>query len=244
MNIYPAIDLQSGKCVRLFQGSYDQVTEYDEDPIKMARDFVSQGAKRLHIVDLDGAKKGEPVNLDLILKIKESTRAQIQMGGGIRSPEKARHILKSRIDRIIIGSLAISNPSEIKTWIKEFGPDQIVLALDIRLDEKQVPRLALHGWQTPSDKNLWDLIAEYEESGLKHVLCTDIGKDGTLTGPNISLYQECINRFPQILFQASGGIGSLKDLQELSTIPVDGAIIGKAIYEKKFTVHEALRIGK
>ncbi len=240
MNIYPAIDLKSGKCVRLYQGSYNHVTQYDENPITQATSFAAQGAKTLHVVDLDGAKEGAPVNLDLIVKIKAAAGANIQSGGGIRTKKQANTILTAGIDRIIVGSIAISKPDEIKGWIAEFGPEKIVLALDIRLDELNVPKLALHGWLTPSEKSLWDLIEEYQNSGLKHVLCTDIGKDGTLSGPNFSLYQECVQRYPDILFQASGGISQLQDLQELSKIPVSGAIIGKALYENKFTLLQAI----
>ena len=237
MNIYPAIDIKSGECVRLYKGSYDQVTVYEKDPLKMAQLFLDAGSKYLHVVDLDGAKLGQSVNLNLILKIKSNTDLIIQTGGGIRNYEQAKYILDNNIDRIIIGSLAVSNPIEIKRWLAEFGPEKIVLALDVRNE-----KLAVHGWQTESHVTLWSLLDDYANSGLKHVLCTDIDKDGTLTGPNINLYKTCVEQYPDISFQASGGISQLDDLRQLKDIPVSGVIIGKALYENKFSLTEALNV--
>ncbi|HEV2614243.1 MAG TPA: 1-(5-phosphoribosyl)-5-[(5-phosphoribosylamino)methylideneamino]imidazole-4-carboxamide isomerase [Gammaproteobacteria bacterium] len=237
MNIYPAIDLLNGQCVRLYKGSYDHVTVYESDPLKMAQLFAQQGAKNLHIVDLDGAKAGQAVNLEIILAIKKNTDLIIQTGGGIRTYEQAKNILNKNIDRIIVGSVAVSNPSEIKNWIREFGPEKIVLALDVRNE-----KLAVHGWEADSEKSLWELLDEYQDSGLKHVLCTDINLDGTLSGPNVNLYKSCVNNYPDILFQASGGMSNLNDLSALAKIPVSGIIIGKALYENKFTLSEALRV--
>lgn len=237
MKIYPAIDIKSGKCVRLYKGSYDLVTVYEENPITMALEFKKQGAEYLHIVDLDGAKLGQSVNLDLILDIKKQSELIIQTGGGIRDLEQATQLLNAGIDRIIVGSLAVSNPTEIKRWLSEFGPDRIVLALDVRQE-----MLAVHGWQTDSQVTLWSLLEEYSTAGLKHVLCTDIDQDGTLEGPNFELYKKGRDKFPDILFQASGGVSSLEDLQKLSVIPVSGVIIGKALYENKFSLREALNV--
>lgn len=240
MNIYPAIDLMSGECVRLYQGRYDQVTVYENNPIRLAIAFAKQGASILHIVDLDGAKQGKSVNLDLIIKIKEITGLAVQMGGGIRSRKQVSEILNQRIDRVILGSIAISNPGIVKEWIEEFGYERFVLALDIRMDESNAPKLVLHGWETRSEKNLWELLDEYLSSSLRHVLCTDVSRDGTLRGPNINLYTECISRYPSIAFQASGGVSALTDLRALSSIPVTSVIVGKALYENKFSLGDAL----
>ncbi|MDX2163937.1 MAG: 1-(5-phosphoribosyl)-5-[(5-phosphoribosylamino)methylideneamino]imidazole-4-carboxamide isomerase [Gammaproteobacteria bacterium] len=235
MNIYPAIDIKSGECVRLYKGSYDQVTVYEKDPIKMAQRFSEARANYLHVVDLDGAKEGKPVNAEIIIAIKNKFNFIIQTGGGIRNYKQAKNILDNNVDRIVVGSLAVSNPTEIIHWLDEFGPEKIVLALDVR-DEK----LALHGWETPSELSLWEILEKYHKNGLKHVLCTDINKDGTLMGPNIDLYKTCVEKYPHIQFQASGGICQLEDLKNLKQIPVSGVIIGKALYENKFSLQDAL----
>lgn len=235
MKLYPAIDLLNGKCVRLYKGLYDQSTVYDNNPLSMALKFAEQGAKNLHVVDLDGAKSGQAVNLDIIINIKKNTDLIIQTGGGIRTRDQANTILNSGIDKIIVGSLAVSNPSEIKSWIKGFGAERIVLALDTRNE-----KLAVHGWEAESEKSLWELLDDYQDSGLMHVICTDINLDGTLEGPNMNLYKIAVKKYPDILFQASGGISNLRDLKKLSEIPVSGTIIGKALYENKFTLREAL----
>ncbi len=239
MNIYPAIDLKSGKCVRLYQGSYEQVTLYANDPVDVAKTFAKQGATVLHVVDLDGAKQGKSENLDLIEKISRESGLWVQTGGGIRTRQNVYDILNKGIARVVLGSIAISQPQEVRKWIHELGSDRIVLALDIRMDANNEPKLALHGWQKPSEKSLWQILDEYQESGLQHVLCTDILCDGTLQGPNINLYKECMWRYPNLHLQASGGVSSLNDLRELALIPVSGVIIGKALYENKFTLSAA-----
>lgn len=240
MNIYPAIDLLSGQCVRLYQGGYDQVTVYENNPIKIAKAFAEQGAGGLHVVDLDGAKQGYSVNLDLIIQIKKVTGLEVQMGGGIRSRNQIKEILNQGIDRVILGSIAILNPESVKKWIKEFGCERFVLALDVRIDELNYPQLFLQGWERSSCENLWSLLDRYQNSALKNVLCTDIYRDGTLNGPNIKLYKECCTRYPEISFQASGGVSTLKDLTALANIPVASVIVGKALYENKFSLVEAL----
>lgn len=240
MNIYPAIDLKSGLCVRLYQGCYDQVTVYEKDPIKLAKSFAEQGATIMHVVDLDGAKEGKSMNLDLILKMALESAIKIQMGGGIRTKQQVNDLIRQGIYRVVLGSIAVLKPQDVKEWIREFGPERIVLAFDVRMDEKQEPKLALQGWQTQSDQSLWQLLDEYQDASLRHVLCTDIHCDGTMRGPNFNLYKECVKRYPAINFQASGGVSSLNDLRELAAIPVSGAILGKAMYENKVTLATAL----
>lgn len=241
MNIYPAIDLKSGECVRLYQGCYDKITSYDQDPCMRAKSFFDQGATTIHVVDLDGAKQGKSANLDLILKIAQETDLKIQMGGGIRTKQQVKHLLNEGISRVVLGSIAILHTDDVKEWIQELGCEQIVLAFDVRLDKNGEPKLALHGWQSLSEKSLWQLIDEYADVSLLHVLCTDIQRDGTLQGPNVTLYEECVRRYPSIHFQASGGISTLNDLRALSAIPVASAIVGKAIYENKFSLESALK---
>lgn len=240
MNIYPAIDLKSGQCVRLYQGQYDQITLYNDDPINLAKSFAEQGATWLHVVDLDGAKNGESIHLDLILKIKKESGLHIQTGGGIRTKLEINKMLQNGIDRIILGSIAVTKPDEVKSWLNVFGEEQIALALDVKIDKAMNPILAIHGWQTTSHLTLWKLLDDYQDSLLKHVLCTDIARDGTLMGCNIDLYKECLKKYPSLCFQASGGIHNLSDLRALSSIAISSVVIGKALYENKFSLRNAL----
>ncbi len=240
MKIYPAIDLKSGLCVRLRQGSYENVTIYERDPVLQAQLFEAEGAEALHIVDLDGAKAGKSMNLDIIRQIATKTNLEIQVGGGIRTLDQLNHIFKMGIQKAILGSIAISDVKTTKKWIAQFGADRIVLALDIRLDVNNLPMLSIHGWQQSAEKNLWQLLDEYKDVGLKHVLCTDIMRDGLLQGPNINLYRECVRRYPDLNFQASGGVSALTDLKKLSDIAISEIIIGKALYENKFSLKSAL----
>lgn len=242
MNIYPAIDLLSGQCVRLQKGLFDEITQYSNDPVLMADHFAKQGANELHIVDLDGAKQGFCAQFNLIVKIAKNTNLAIQVGGGIRTKEQIHSYLSNGIERVILGSIAISQTDEIIKWLQEFGSDRIVLAADIKINAQGDPQLNSLGWQKSESLNLWDFLDRYENTPLKHVLCTDINRDGTLKGPNLDLYAECARRYPHIEFQASGGIGNLEDLKNLSEIPVSGVIIGKAIYENKISLLEALRL--
>ncbi len=239
MQIYPAIDLKNGQCVRLYQGSYDQVTIYENDPLKTAVSFAEQGAEFIHIVDLDGAKQGHSVNLSIIEQIARETDLTVQTGGGIRSEQQVTDLLAAGISRVVLGSIAAKEIATVKKWLDQYGADKIVLALDIRFDDAGVPRLAVHGWQTATEKSLWDILDDYQSSAL-HVLCTDIALDGTLQGPNVKLYQACVDRYPQLQFQASGGISCLNDLTQLAKVPVASVIIGKALYENKFSLRSAL----
>jgi len=239
MNIYPAIDLKSGECVRLYKGSFTDVTVYEKDPVQVAIDYAEQGATDLHIIDLDGAKEGNPANVELIARILQVTRLQVQVGGGIRTKAQIEAYFNQGVSRVIVGSMAITDPSTVKSWLNEYGDDKIVLALDVRMDEKKQPLVATHGWQVNSTTALWDILDLYLDVPLKNILCTDISRDGTLEGPNVELYKECITRYPQLLFQASGGVSSLQDLEDLARIPVSGAIVGKALYENQFSLVEA-----
>lgn len=239
MIIYPAIDLRRGNCVRLIHGDFDKETYYSNDPVKIACYYASMGAKFLHVVDLDGAKAGYPIQHDLIFQIQRKSRLNIQVGGGIRDKAAIEQLLKHNISRVILGSIAVNQPSLVKKWLNEFGKDKIILAFDIKINAQGNPAIATQGWQTLSNKILWDLLDEYAPL-VKHVLCTDISRDGTLQGPNQSLYQICSLHYPDINFQASGGVQSVEDLKILKKIPIDGVVIGKALYEKKFSLKEAI----
>ncbi|MGB6977165.1 MAG: 1-(5-phosphoribosyl)-5-[(5-phosphoribosylamino)methylideneamino]imidazole-4-carboxamide isomerase [Gammaproteobacteria bacterium] len=242
MIIYPAIDLQSGKCVRLYKGQFDKATLYSDDPFEVASAYAQQGAEYLHVVDLDGAQKGKSTQLELILALAKATKLQLQMGGGIRTYEQMIACLKHGISRVVLGSKAILQGDDVKKWLAEFGAERIVLALDVSFDPTGVPLLVYNGWQKTSSKSLWQLLDEYQTTCLKHVLCTDVGRDGTLQGPNNDLYQQCVQRYPALHFQASGGIHSLADINALANISVAGIIIGKALYESSFSLNDALRV--
>ena len=239
MIIYPAIDVRNGNCVRLFQGDFAEETCYSQNPIEVVKTYASEGATCVHVVDLEGAKQGYPVQQNLIIQMQRESHLNIQIGGGIRDKETIDLLLNEGISRVVLGSIAVNKPSIVKKWLKHYGSEKIALALDVRIDHAKDPILATQGWKRLSDKRLWDLLDSYRFH-VKHVLCTDIDRDGTLKGPNIALYKTCCERYPEIYFQASGGIQSLKDLQELNRIPVAGVVIGKALYEKKFSLETAI----
>ena len=240
MIIYPAIDLRQGHCVRLSQGRFDQATTYAEDPLTVAREFAAAGAAWLHVVDLDGAKDGNAAQTELIGRLAAHSGVKVQTGGGIRSEDQINAYLDSGIARVVIGSLALTNPGLVSTWLDRFGRDRIVLALDVKPDDDSW-RVATHGWQKISGRTLFEVIDEYGAAYLRHLLCTDVARDGLLAGPNVALYREIHARYPKLAVQASGGVASLADLMALKETGVAGAVVGKALYEGKFTLAEALQ---
>lgn len=239
MQIYPAIDLSGGQCIRLTQGDFNQATIYESNPLLQAKKFIDQGATWLHMVDLDGAKDPAQHQLPLIEQIIEQTPLTIQTGGGIRSLEDVTIRLQAGVERVIIGSLAVQQPEVVEQILNVHGAAHIVLALDVFIED-EVPMVATHGWQQTSEKDLHQVIARFIDLGLKHVLCTDIHCDGTLMGPNFALYRSITERYPELAVQASGGVSQLEDLSQLREIGVNGVIIGKALYENRFTLSEAL----
>jgi phosphoribosylformimino-5-aminoimidazole carboxamide ribotide isomerase len=238
--IIPAIDLIEGKVVRLYQGDYEQTTEYTLDPIDVVNQYADDGAQWLHIVDLTGAKDTAKRQLQLISDMVATKRMRFQSGGGVRTKEDVQGLLNAGVERVVIGSLAVTQPELVEAWMQEFGPEHIVLALDINIDEQGNKFVATHGWQKDSGVSIETLIKRYSKVGLQHVLCTDISRDGTLQGANDSLYSEVAKQFPDIQWQASGGIGSLKDIEVLKPTNVAGVILGRALLEGKFTVKEAI----
>lgn len=236
MIIYPAIDLIDGQCVRLHKGDFNQKTTYNASPIEVAKDYQEQGAEWLHLVDLDGARDPENRQIPVIQEIIQATGLKVQTGGGIRHADDVAMLLEAGASRIVIGSLCVKNPEVTKDILQKFGTDKICLAMDVLPKDNQY-FVAVSGWQEESNVLLNDLINDYMKEGLKHVLCTDISRDGAMTGSNIKLYQEMQKNFPTIKIQASGGVKSLDDIRELDSA---GVIIGKALYENIFTVREAL----
>jgi phosphoribosylformimino-5-aminoimidazole carboxamide ribotide isomerase len=236
--VIPAIDLKGGLCVRLFQGEFDQQTDYSNDPVSVAREFAILGCPILHMVDLDGARSGEQTNRGIVSQVADQTAFKIQLGGGIRNTETVRSWLAGGVSRCVIGSLAVDEADLVKGWLAEFGPDRIVLALDVRINDAGEPRLATHGWTKESRLTLWQCVDDYREHGLEHVLCTDISRDGAMSGPNIDLYREFISRYPAIRLQASGGVRHLGDLENLREAGAAAAISGRALLDGRISKEE------
>ncbi|MGB6189663.1 MAG: 1-(5-phosphoribosyl)-5-[(5-phosphoribosylamino)methylideneamino]imidazole-4-carboxamide isomerase [Aeromonas molluscorum] len=238
--IIPAIDLINGQVVRLYQGDYDQKTEYASAPQARFDEYVSQGAVQLHLVDLDGAKDAKARQLALIAQLLDATDAPVQVGGGVRSEQDVADLLAAGANRVVIGSTAVKSPDLVASWMEKYGPEQIVLALDVNIDPQGNRKIAVAGWQEDSGITIEALIERFLPAGLKHVLCTDISRDGTLQGTNVALYRDLCARFPSIAFQASGGIGGLGDIEALKGSGVKGIILGRALLEGKFSVSEAI----
>ena len=242
MIVYPAIDLKGGVCVRLMHGRFDQVTRYDENPAARLAGFALSGASWAHIVDLDGAEAGRAMQHGLIRELAGSIDIRIQSGGGVRSDDDIRALLAAGVDRVVIGSLAITRPEAVAGWLEQFGPERITLALDVRADgDHYVP--ALKGWTETAGIDLWAALDRYPPGTVRHVLVTDVGRDGALTGPNLDLLAEIIQRRPDLALQASGGVATLDDLTAAKAIGCDGIIVGRALYEARFTVAEAVASG-
>ncbi|MCO6556946.1 MAG: 1-(5-phosphoribosyl)-5-[(5-phosphoribosylamino)methylideneamino]imidazole-4-carboxamide isomerase [Gilliamella sp.] len=238
--IIPALDLIDGNVVRLHQGDYGQKRDYGNDPLLRLRDYEKQGAKLLHLVDLTGAKDPQKRQILLIQTLINGVQIPVQVGGGIRTEKDIQSLLSAGAARIVIGSTAIKQPELVKQWFSKYGAERLVLALDVRIDNQGNKYVAIHGWQEDSCQTLEQVIDDYLPYGLRHVLCTDISKDGTLSGSNVKLYQEISRKYPQIAFQASGGIGQLSDVKALKDSGVKGVIVGRALLEEKFTVQEAI----
>jgi len=234
--IYPAIDMRDGKCVRLTQGDYDQETIYGDSPFDMAKQFVEEGAEWIHMVDLDGAKDGKRINDEYVLRVVNELPAKVQVGGGIRTEQDVVHYLDKGVDRVIIGSLAVTNPALVKEWLGKYG-DRIAIGLDAKDGF-----VATHGWIETSSLRAVDLGCELAEAGAKTFIFTDIATDGMLSGPNVDAVIELAEATGAEII-ASGGVSSLEDLRILQAVSgsgVTGAIVGKAIYTNKFTVKEAV----
>ena len=230
MKIIPAIDLRRGQCVRLLKGDFDQCTTYDKSPVDLVQYYEQLGFTELHIVDLDGALTGNPSNQRMIESVCTSTGMQVQIGGGVRSREVVAGWIDMGVSRCVIGSVAVDNPVEVKKWIEDFGADRFVLAFDVRHTNGE-PRPAIDGWTRDTELTLWDWVAEYVAVGARRILCTDIERDGAMTGPSLSLYSDLMTRFPGIFLQASGGVRSVADLDSLAKVRASAAIVGRALLD-------------
>ena len=238
--IIPAIDLIDGRVVRLEKGDFNTVTQFDYSPLEQLKLYQDAGSELLHLVDLDGARNPQNRQLSLIRELVQNLDTPVQVGGGVRSEQDVVALLEAGVARVVIGSLTVSQPETVADWLKHYGPDKITAALDVRLNENNEPEVLTQGWQKGSGQLLTEVIAPLLEAGLTDVLCTDIDRDGMLTGPNIELYKRLVTDYPQIRWQASGGIATLDDLRRLKAINIGGIIIGKALLAGRFTIEEAL----
>ncbi len=238
MLIIPAIDLKDGRCVRLAKGDFDAVTRYG-DPVDQAKAFAGAGAQWIHVVDLDGAQAGAARQTGLIGAIANAADVNIQCGGGVRSAGDVTNLLDAGVARVVAGSIAVKDPEEFSGWLDEFGAERLCAAFDVRPEGGHYG-VATHGWTEHSGVSLMAAIGRIPEGALRHALITDVSRDGMLAGPNVALYAEVMRRFPAIAMQASGGVATLEDLAALKPTGVAGVIVGRALYEKKFTLEDAL----
>ena len=231
--IIPAIDLIEGKCVRLSQGDYARKTVYNEDPLEVAKMFEDAGIRRLHLVDLDGAKAKHIVNYKVLERIASKTNLIIDFGGGLKSDNDLEIAFNSGAAMITGGSIAVKDRDTFLSWLRKYGAEKIILGADAK-DKK----IAVSGWTEATELSIIDFIKSYFEKGIKKVIATDISRDGMLTGPSFELYQEILNEFPGIFLIASGGIASMDDIYKLAKMNIPGVITGKAIYEGKVSLNE------
>ena len=238
MRLIPAIDVRHGRCVRLLRGDFDAETRYDVEPGALLAKYHTYGADWLHVVDLDGAQGAAHSNRELILELCRQRSLNLQVGGGLRDGRAVADILRAGVARAVIGSAAVTAADEVRAWLQEFGAARIVLAFDVRLDATFTPRLAIHGWQDQSEVPLWSAVEQFTDFGLRHVLCTDVSRDGALSGPNVELYAEAVRRFPDIEWQASGGIRNAADLHALAGVGAAAAISGKALLDDLIPLEE------
>jgi phosphoribosylformimino-5-aminoimidazole carboxamide ribotide isomerase len=233
MQIIPAIDIIDGKCVRLKEGDYDQLTAYETSPLEMAKQYEAHGITRLHLVDLDGAKKGEVCNWKVAEQLAAETSLEIDFGGGVKNIESVKRIKNLGIRYVTIGSMAAKNPEIFQDWIEEMGADTFLLGADTKNKKVMVG-----GWLESTTIDLVPYIQQYSSKGISQVFCTDISKDGNLAGPATELYKEIKHNIPSLFLIASGGVSGMSDLLELAAVGCDGVIIGKAIYENRIRLKE------
>src|SRR5215213_905744 len=233
MEIIPAIDIIEGKCVRLTQGDYSQKKVYNENPLEVAKEFEDAGLKRLHLVDLDGAKEGKVRNWKVLEALAGKTSLAIDFGGGVKTEKDVEIIFDSGASFATIGSMAVKEEETFTEWLKKYSADKFLLGADVK-DEK----IAIHGWQETTGVWIYDFIQKYIEQGVKQLFCTDVAKDGALEGPSIDLYKNIIEKFPDLHFIASGGVSSIDDVYQLEDINCKGVIIGKAIYEGRIKLND------
>ena len=232
MEIIPSFDLLDGKLVRLRQGDFEQKTEYLASPLELALELEQAGIRRLHMVDLDGARTGRPANLHILVEVAARTRLQIDYGGGLRSIPSLKQVWDAGAMLFSVGSVAVLAQDEFRAWVEKFGPDRFLVGADVR--ERQ---MAVHGWKEQTKVSLFDFLRKMHSLGIRQVSVTDIARDGELSGPAVQLYRDILAEFPDLQLVASGGISSVADLEELTGLGCAGAIVGKAFFEDKIPLH-------
>ncbi|MGA9573348.1 MAG: 1-(5-phosphoribosyl)-5-[(5-phosphoribosylamino)methylideneamino] imidazole-4-carboxamide isomerase [Lysobacterales bacterium] len=242
MQLIPAIDLLDGRCVRLLHGDFGQVTHYPLSARELAAVYADEGAQWLHVVDLAASRDGADADTGALFELLGQARQSVQTGGGVRSEEDIARRLDAGAARVVAGSLSVTDHKRFITWLAQFGAERLVAALDILIDETGTPWPRIHGWTGRGERDMWQLLDDLVAGGLRHLLCTDISRDGALSGPNIDLYSEITGRYPDLQLQASGGVSSLDDLRRLKPTGASGVITGKALLEKRFSVTEALGV--
>jgi phosphoribosylformimino-5-aminoimidazole carboxamide ribotide isomerase len=233
MEIIPAIDIIDGKCVRLTQGDYTQKKIYNEHPLEVAKQFEDAGLERLHLVDLDGAKAGMVKNWKVLEAIAGKTALVVDFGGGIKSEKDVTIVFNSGAALATVGSIAVKDKETFVKWLLQFGPEKFLLGADVKGEN-----IAVNGWTETTSVNVFDFLQQYIDHGITQVFCTDVSKDGLLAGPSVELYKKIIERFPSLHFIASGGVSNMTDVEDLARIGCKGAIIGKAIYENRISLHD------
>ena len=240
LTLLPAIDLLDGSCVRLLHGDFDKCKVYDLDAMRLATSYAAQGAEWLHVVDLAASRDGPRADTRPLFRLLEGAPQSVQTGGGVRGAEDIQSRLDHGASRVVIGSISATDPPRFARWLERFGPERLVAALDVRIGEDGLPVPRSHGWTRGASSSLWDLLDFYTGNGLVHLLCTDIGRDGAMSGPNLELYREVVRRYPDLEVQASGGVSGLRDLRLVADTGAAAAVTGKALLEGCFTVAEAL----
>ena len=233
IELIPAIDIINGQCVRLTKGDYDQKTVYRDSPAEVAREFEELGFKRLHVVDLDGAKSKHIVNTEVLQAITKTTHLHVDFGGGIKTDKDIETAFENGAEMVTVGSIAVTHPERFIAWLQKYGAERLILGADVRNG-----KISINGWKEDSTEDLLPFLKKYIEAGVKNVLCTEISKDGTLQGPAIELYRSVMKEYPDLHLIASGGVSSIEDIQALNEAGIPAVVFGKAIYEGKINLKE------
>ena len=235
IELIPAIDIIDGQCVRLTKGDYDQKTVYRDSPAEVAKEFEQIGFKRLHVVDLDGAKSKHIVNDQVLQDITTETNLTVDFGGGIKTDEDIEKAFAAGASMVTVGSIAVTNPELFIGWLSTYGPERMILGADVRHG-----KISINGWKEDSEEDLLPFLKKYIDAGVRNVLCTEISKDGTLSGPAIDLYQKMMAEYPQLHLIASGGVSSIDDIKALDAAGIPAVVFGKAIYEGRIDLNQLI----
>ena len=237
IELIPAIDIINGQCVRLTKGDYDQKTVYRDSPAEVAKEFEAIGFRRLHVVDLDGAKSKHIVNSGVLSRVTAETNLVVDFGGGIKTDEDIEKAFAAGAAMVTVGSIAVTQPDLFMGWLEKYGPERMILGADVRHG-----KISINGWKEDSTEDLLPFLRRYIDAGVRNVLCTEISKDGTLSGPAIDLYSEVMNAYPELHLIASGGVSSMDDIIALDAAGIPAVVFGKAIYEGRINLRELITL--